>query len=93
MITNMVQVDLGKLHPILLRLENAHQDMYAALRVHKMAEEDKTLIAKVNVPHLLDILDDRASAAADICLDEFNALLDVINPAQTLGGEDWSKDV
>ena len=84
-------VDLGTLQPILQRLENAHQDMYVALRMHEMAEEDEGLIAKVNVPHLLNILDDRAKQAASICLEEFDALLDAINPDQKLG-EDWSKD-
>ena len=87
----MTTVDLGKLQPILQRLENAHQDIFAALRVHKMAEEDKDMIAKVNVPHLLDILDDRARQAASICLEDFDNLLEAINPDQKLG-EDWSKE-
>ena len=85
-----ITIDLGKLQPILLRIENAHQDIYAALRVHEMADEDETLIAKVNVPHLLAILDDRARQAASSCLEDFDELLDAINPDQKLG-EDWSK--
>ena len=84
-------VDLGTLQPILQRIENAHQDMYVALRGHEMAEEDEDLIAKVNVPHLLNILDDRAKQAASTCLEDFDALLDAINPDQKLG-EDWSRD-
>ncbi len=87
----MSTVDLEKLQPILQRLDNAHQDIFAALRMHKLAAEDKDLIAHVNVPHLLEILDDRARQAASICLEDFDELVNAINPGQTLYGEDWSK--